>query len=172
MANFNLADYETVEERIKRFYGNYPDGRIITEWIDFAQEDGKPWRYMFKTTIFLNGDDQEKNLAKATGYASETEVGRQAEWAAELAETSSIGRCLANLNMSGNKRASREEMQKVARASQTAQDSPNAVGRDWKAEIAALGTVEAARALYTEAQKAQAGQFVLKAIEAKVQTLA
>jgi hypothetical protein len=31
MVSFNLADYETVEERIKRFYSDHPDGRIITE---------------------------------------------------------------------------------------------------------------------------------------------
>jgi hypothetical protein len=35
--------------------------------------------------------------------------------ALETCETSSIGRALANMNLSGNKRASREEMEKVAR---------------------------------------------------------
>jgi hypothetical protein len=28
---FSLDDYETVESRIKRFYEDHPDGRIITE---------------------------------------------------------------------------------------------------------------------------------------------
>ena len=32
MARFNLADYETVEDRIKKFYAAHEDGRIVTEW--------------------------------------------------------------------------------------------------------------------------------------------
>jgi hypothetical protein len=144
--SFNLQDYETVEERIRRFHKEFSDGRITTEWVDFAQEDGKPWRYMFKATIYLTGDDQEKRLPKATGYASEMETGKQAQWAAELAETSSIGRALANMNLSGNKRASREEMEKVARE--------QAQKRDWIAEADALALVynlDGLRKLYSEA---------------------
>jgi len=144
--SFNLQDYEPVEERIRRFYKEYPEGRITTEWIDFAQEDGKPWRYMFKASIFLTPSEQELRLPKATGYASEMETGKQAQWAAELAETSSIGRALANMNLSGNKRATREEMEKVARE--------QAQKRDWLAEADALALVynlEGLRKLYSEA---------------------
>ena len=31
MARFNLDDYETVESRIKKFYEQNPDGRIVTK---------------------------------------------------------------------------------------------------------------------------------------------
>jgi hypothetical protein len=144
--SFNLQDYETVEERIRRFYKEYPDGRILTEWVDFAQEVNQPWKFMFKATIFLSAEDQEKHLPKATGYAQENETGKQAQWAAELAETSSIGRALANMNLSGNKRASREEMEKVARE--------QAQKRDWIAEADALALVynlDGLRKLYSEA---------------------
>jgi len=34
---FNLEDYETVEERIRRFYEDNPDGRIITEWANAGE---------------------------------------------------------------------------------------------------------------------------------------
>jgi len=144
--SFNLQDYETVEERIRRFYKEYPEGRIVTEWVEFAQEENKPWRFMFKASIFLTPSEQELRLPKATGYASEMETGKQAQWAAELAETSSIGRALANMNLSGNKRATREEMEKVARE--------QAQKRDWLAEADALALVynlDGLRKLYSEA---------------------
>lgn len=177
MANFNLADYETVEERIKRFYSDHPNGRIITKNLT-TKEDRQVSTWVVRAKVFIPNPlaDKEKYseeyILKATGLAFEIDGGSMANKtsALENAETSAIGRALANAGYSGNKRASREEMQKVARASQTAQDGGKALARDWKAEIAALGTVEAARALYSDAQRAQAGQFVLKAIEARVQS--
>lgn len=159
--SFNLQDYETVEERIRRFYKEYPEGRITTEWIDFAQEDGKPWRYMFKASIFLTPSEQELRIPKATGYASEMETGKQAQWAAELAETSSIGRALANMNLSGNKRATREEMEKVARE--------QAQKRDWIAEAEALALVynlDGLRKLYSEAVANRAPAQIIEQVKA------
>ena len=32
--SFNLQDYETVEERLLKFWKDYPDGRIETELIE------------------------------------------------------------------------------------------------------------------------------------------
>jgi len=144
--SFNLQDYEPVEDRIRRFYKENPEGRIVTEWVEFAQEEGKPWRFMFKASVYLTPSEQELGLPKATGYASEMETGKQAQWAAELAETSSIGRALANMNLSGNKRATREEMEKVARE--------QAQKRDWLADADALALVynlDGLRKLYSEA---------------------
>jgi hypothetical protein len=57
---------------------------------------------------------------------------------------------LANLAMSGNKRASREEMQKVAR-----------VERDWLAEAGSLTDKDALRQLWAEAKAAGAHPSVL-----------
>jgi hypothetical protein len=160
--SFNLQDYETVEERIRRFYKDYPDGRILTEWVDFAQETNKPWKFMFKATIFLSSEDQDKHLPKATGYAQEDETGKQAQWAAELAETSSIGRALANMNLSGNKRASREEMEKVAREQAVAK-------RDWIGEAEAMALVynlNGLRKLYSEAVANRAMPEIVEKIKA------
>lgn len=117
MANFNLADYETVEDRIKRFYGEYPDGRIIT--VDYTSDNDRAalmWRV--KAYVFTSTGDQAADLPKATGHAFEVDgVGMANKTSAlENCETSAIGRALANMDMSGNKRTSREEMEKVARA--------------------------------------------------------
>lgn len=116
MVAYNPNDYETVEVRIKRFYGLYPDGRIITT--DYTSVDErKSGQWKVRTEIFLNSGDQALGLVKSTGLASEIDgVGMAQKTAAlEVCETSSIGRALANMNLSGNKRASREEMEKVQR---------------------------------------------------------
>lgn len=158
---FNLQDYETVEQRIRKFYELHPDGRIVTEWCDFAQEEGdKPWRWLFKATIYLTAQDQQERLPKSVGYASEREVGKQAEWSAELAETSSIGRALANMNLSGNKRASREEMQKVERVE-------NEPAKDWIALASDLewkDDIDGLMNLYAEASRLKAPTETLEKV--------
>jgi hypothetical protein len=161
MAAFNPADYETVEARIRRFYEAHPDGRIITEDLTTPQDRAvSTWRV--KTTIYLNADDQEKGLAKATGHAFEIDgqgmANKTSAW--ENAETSSIGRCLANMNLSGNKRASREEMEKVARA--------NAPKRDWLAEADALALVynlDGLRKLYSEAVASRVDAKIIEQVK-------
>lgn len=121
MAKFNLNDYEQVDERIKKFLKDHPNGRILT---DVIFQDGT--RTMVKAFIY----EDEKDIIKATGIAEEIRIvtkavssqGREYEevnyssWT-ENAETSAIGRALANAGYSGNKRASREEMEKVNRYS-------------------------------------------------------
>ena len=107
--NFNINDYEPVEERIKRFYEDHNDGRILTELVF---DDGK--RVVFKSYLYI------KDLVVSTGYAEETKdegspVNKVSHM--ENAETSAIGRALANYNYSGDKRPSREEMDKVERSS-------------------------------------------------------
>ena len=117
MAQFNLADYETVEERLKRFWLSCSDARIVTfnRSTEAVRAKGV---WVVETRIYLNADDQANDLPKATGWAFEVDgtAGANKTSALENAETSSIGRCLANMNFSGNKRASREEMSKVAAA--------------------------------------------------------
>lgn len=65
--------------------------------------------------------------------------------------------------MSGNKRASREEMQKVERVAQHAT-------ADWLAKLDELDTKTELKALYAEALRNQAPQQVLDAITAKGKT--
>lgn len=106
MANFNLNDYETVADRIKRFYKDHEDGRIITS---IALDDGK--RAVMKAALYVG------ETKVSTGYAEEIRgegfVNKTSHL--ENAETSAIGRALANFNYAGDLRASREEMEKVNR---------------------------------------------------------
>lgn len=157
MARFNLDDYETVESRIKRFYEAYPDGRITTEWANAEQFFDGPTTWVVKATVFLDAGDQANNLPKATGYAQETNGtgGANNVDALANAETSAIGRALANLGMSGNKRASREEMAKVERVAQ----------HDWISEAQGILNVEDLRSLYTRAKAQGATAEVLEQLK-------
>jgi hypothetical protein len=116
LANFNPQDYETVEERIKRFYADHSDGRIITENLT-STIDRQAATWVVKTAVYFTGEELLRGTPKATGLAFEVDgVGMANKTSAlENAETSSIGRALANAGYSGNKRATREEMAKVAR---------------------------------------------------------
>lgn len=171
MAQFNLNDYETVEERLKRFWADekHKDARIVTVNHTTAA-DRQQSMWVVEARIYLDAGDQEADLPKATGWAFEIDGQNgmaNKTSALENCETSSIGRALANMNFSGNKRASREEMQKVE-----AGVTPQAVVQhNWPAEIEALRSKVDARKLYTEAQKARAGKQILEAIEAKAAKL-
>jgi hypothetical protein len=68
MAQFNLNDYETVEQRIKRFYKDYSEGRIVTDNITTPQ-DRQVGTWVTKSYVYLTSEDQEKNLPKATGLS-------------------------------------------------------------------------------------------------------
>lgn len=172
MARFNLDEYETVESRIKRFYEQYPDGRIVTEWennrtFDWDTEKPQPKTWVIKSYVYLTAGDQANNLPKATGYATETEGtggANSAGAALENCETSSIGRALANMAMSGNKRASREEMTKVAKNS-----APQVTMSylDFIAKLDELDTAEEIRQLYADAKRAGAPKEVLDKIAEK-----
>jgi hypothetical protein len=110
MPRLNLEDYEQVEVRIAKFYAENPGGRIITE-LTHHSDDFQT--VVFRATIYRT-DDQEA-LPTSTGYAEEHQGGNGPNrdcWL-ENCETSAIGRALANMGMHGNKRPSKEEMEKV-----------------------------------------------------------
>ena len=105
---FNLADYETVESRLEKFWKEFPDGRVSTEL-----EVCEAHRYVVKAYLYRTYLDQ---VAYSTGYAEEkdTDRGVNATSALENCETSAIGRALANAGFAAKgKRPSREEMAKV-----------------------------------------------------------
>lgn len=163
MTKFNLEDYETVEERITRFYEQYPDARIITENLTTAA-DRSVGIWVVKATAYLSDGDQAAGLAKATGHAFEIDGQGMANKTAALenCETSSIGRCLANLGMSGNRgRVTREEMAKVERGV-----TPKAA-KDWSAKLDATSDIDQLRQLYIEAKAANVSKDILEKIKAK-----
>jgi hypothetical protein len=106
---FNLEDYETVEERLVKFWKDYPDGRIDTKLVEASAS-----RFIVQAYIYRTEADQHP---WSSGLAEETISGRgvNATSALENCETSAIGRCLASAGYATKgKRPSREEMAKVA----------------------------------------------------------
>jgi hypothetical protein len=164
MANFNLADYETVAERIARFYKDHEDGRIVTRNLT-QQHDRAIMTWVVQAFVYLNKDDQERNLPKGSGLAFEVDGAGMAQKtsALETAETSAIGRALANANYSGNKRVTREEMAKVARGV-----TPT---RNWQAALDNINDLEGLRSLYLEARQGKAPSAILDAIKSKADGL-
>jgi hypothetical protein len=159
MANFNLNDYETVEERIRRFYKDNEGGRIITQNITTLQ-DRQVGTWVVQAFVYLY---EAAEQPKATGLAFEVDGQGMANKtsALENAETSAIGRALANAGYSGNKRATREEMAKVAR-----DKKPNATAKDWLAMAAELGNdLDGLRLLYSEAKTGGADPATLDKIK-------
>ena len=108
MTKFNLNDYETVDSRIKRFYEKHENGRITTEIKKISDDFGT---VVIKAKIWID------EIIVSTGLAMEIKgqgfVNKEC-WL-ENCETSAIGRGLANLGFSGDKRPSREEMSKVVK---------------------------------------------------------
>ena len=177
MARFDLADYETVESRIKKFYEQNPDGRIVTKWLNDFRLNEAGDTYIVKASIYLTAGDQANKLAKATGLAVEVTGtgGANNGSALENAETSAIGRALANMNLSGNKRASREEMEKVARNEGVVikgklTEAQASTALDFLAKLDELTKAEEIRQLYNDARRANAPKEVLDKIAAKGKT--
>jgi len=106
---FNLEDYETVEERLVKFWKDHPDGRIDTKLVEASAS-----RFIVQAYIYRTEADQHP---WSSGLAEETIQGRgvNATSALENCETSAIGRALASAGYATKgKRPSREEMAKVA----------------------------------------------------------
>lgn len=108
MAQFNINEYETVQERLPKFFIRYPEGRVITELkspVDSLDT------VVFQASLY-NGE-----ILLSTGWAFEKAGSGYVNKTSHLenCETSAIGRALANITIHGDKRPSREEMQKVER---------------------------------------------------------
>ena len=122
MAKFNLDNYELVEDRLKKFWVDFPNGRIETEIVHIT-DDGT-----CVTIRALGYKDMEDINPVSTGIAQETKgqggFANTDAWV-ENCETSSVGRMLANWNYQGSNkpRPSREEMSKVSQEPTTKKDT-------------------------------------------------
>jgi len=91
---FNLEDYDTVESRVKKFWEQYPSGRIHTQILH--NDDN---RFIVQAFVYT---DREDERCVTSGMAEEI-VGSSMVTktsALEVCETSAIGRALANFTLS------------------------------------------------------------------------
>ena len=112
---FNLEDYETVEERLGKFWNDNPDGRIETERIVAINSNSD--EFVFVARIYRTEADKHP---VSTGWASEikTQSGFN-KFACELSESSAIGRALANWTYAKKgARPSQIEMERVEKGNQ------------------------------------------------------
>ena len=105
---FNPDNYETVEERLVRWWAAYPNAQIVTTMVHY---DGKT--VVFKAEGIVDG------RVIASGYAEEVHGSSPVNKTSfvENCETSAIGRMIGNspLGTKPGARPSRQEMQKVER---------------------------------------------------------
>ena len=109
---FNIDNYELVEESLKKFWADYPNGRVNTDVVG-KSDDGT--MVIVKAELFTDIDNK---IPVSSGLAQETKgVGGFANNEAwlENCESSAIGRALANWKYQGSKkpRPTQEEMKKV-----------------------------------------------------------
>lgn len=136
--DFNLDDYETVEQRLVRLHTKYPNARVLT---DIVYQDER--RFVVRTEIYLDFDDPRP---AATGHAEEI-VGAgfvNKTSALENCETSSIGRAISNsilcLDAPVGKRPSAQEMQKVERYKAEPRKAPISKTQKFTEEDIAMAT--------------------------------
>ena len=148
---FDLSAYETVEDRLARFWRDHPQARIETAMMSY---DGDSC--IFRAEIYF---DATQSAPTATGYAEEVKGSSPVNRTSfvENCETSAIGRALANCGYATHgKRPSREEMAKVSRAGAPHLAAPSSSAQN---EITTIG----GQAIRTEKQAGYAWSLAKKA---------
>ena len=144
MSKFDLENYETVDERIHKFWEMYPAGSIQTDLFSETRADNR-LEWVCKASVKTNRDEG----IVVTGWATEYEGANKfaPTNAPELAETSAIGRALANLGLSKvGKRASQDEVasarSKEAAPKPVQEDDPWAKGMEILGDALAAQPIE------------------------------
>jgi hypothetical protein len=106
---FNLDDYEDVAARVLRFQKAYPEGRIVTDVIQFDAERGM---VLISAQIYRNaGDSLPAGVDYAFGEAS-TYNASMRKFYVEDTSSSAIGRALS-LVLESQKKPTKQDMAKV-----------------------------------------------------------
>lgn len=106
---FNLEDYEDVAARVLRFQKAYPEGRIVTDVIQFNPEKGI---VLVSAQVYRNASDTlPAGVDYAFGDASTFNAGMR-KWYVEDTSSSAIGRALS-LVLETQKKPTKQDMQKV-----------------------------------------------------------
>jgi len=106
---FNLEDYEDVAARVLRFQKAYPEGRIVTDVIQFNPEKGI---VLVSAQVYRNASDTlPAGVDYAFGDASTFNAGMR-KWYVEDTSSSAIGRALS-LVLETQKKPTKQDMAKV-----------------------------------------------------------
>jgi hypothetical protein len=118
MAHFNLADYQTVQERIDLLKETYPESRIVNRMIHIDDNN-----IIVECSIYLRAEDTLPTCVDLAHEVKDSSPVNRTSWV-ENCTTSSTGRSISLLGgpfSPKGKRPSREEMAKVQRANKAAQ---------------------------------------------------
>jgi hypothetical protein len=147
---FNLADYQTVQERLEIFHRLYPSGRLFNDIVLVNEKE-----IIIKCSVWKDANQQ---LPDVTDFAHEyvTASGIGATSWVELCSTSATGRALSLLGgelSPSKKRASQTEMSKRGRVLLS------------QAQVAFnKGDLDELRELYTESKEASVDPVIIQQI--------
>lgn len=118
MANFDLSQYQTVQERIDLFRKTYALGRIVNKIVHIDEKS-----IIVECSIYLNATDEHPTGVDLAHEVKDASPVNRTSWVENCA-TSSTGRAISLLGgpfSPKGKRPSREEMAKVDRANKATQ---------------------------------------------------
>ena len=158
MPQFNLNEYQTVQERIDLFWAKHPGGRFKLDIV--SQTDNQ---VVIKASVWTDKNDKHPTTVDfAEERIGTSPVNKISH--VENCATSALGRAISALGgefSPKGKRPSRTEMEKVARATQN-----KATAKDWLAMAAELGNdLDGLRLLYSEAKTGGADSATLDKIK-------
>ena len=154
MPQFDLNQYQTVQERIDLFWKKYPAGRFKLDIVSMTDN-----QVVIKASVWIDKNDKHPTTVDfAEERIGTSPVNKVSH--VENCATSSLGRAISALGgefSPKGKRPSRSEMEKVVRAT----------AKDWSSMADALGDdIEGLRLLYSEAKTGGASTATLDKIKA------